>query len=235
MPRFFDAVKELFPRSRAFQLFVENKKYKLVKAFSVLPEDIRTNAEMVFMDLFPDTTRVPEKWEKTFAVYFTANELAKRREIIDSLWKINSGGQTAVFLQDILRAIEPEIKVVENIPVANPRLVRVVKLAVCGNSKMYCKSRNAICGTTLGNKAFTPTVLRNDISEFYSLPLDPSYWSMCFFVCKDVARDANGNIIHIEPLTISLVWRNYVEYLILKIKPVHGTAIVFVNWEEPNV
>ena len=230
--RFFEAMKLLFPRSRAFELFVESTKRKMVKAFSVLPEDIRHNAELAYMDLFPETTRVPENWEKTFAIYFTAKELEKRREIIGSLWKINSGGQTALFLQDILQSIEPEIKVIENVPVANPRLIRVVKLAICGNKGMFCKSKTAQCGVTLGNKAFVPTVLRNDVSEFYSVPVDPAYWSMCFFVCKDVARDSNGKIIHIEPLTISLVWRNYIEYLILKIKPVHDTAIVFVDWKE---
>ena len=230
--KFFDAIKLLFPRARAFELFITSVKRKFVKAFSVLPEDIRHNAELIYMDLFPDTTRVPEKWEKTFAVYFTAQELSKRREIIDSLWKINIGGQAALFLQDILQAIEPEIRVIENIPVANPRLIRVVKIAVCKNRRMYCGSRDAYCGATLGNIAFIPTTIRNDVSEFYSLPYDPAYWSVCFFVCRDVARDANGKIVHIEPLSMSAVWRNYIEYLILKIKPVHTTAIVFIRWEE---
>lgn len=224
-------MKLLFPRSRAFELFITSVKRKIVKAFSVLPEDIRHNAELAYMDLFPDTTRFPEMWEKTFAVYFTAQELEKRRAIIDSLWKINIGGQSAIYLQDILQAIEPEIRIIENTPVANPRLVRVVKMAICGNNRMYCGSRSAVCGATLGNIQFIPSVLRNDISEFYSLPYDMAYWAMCFFICKDVARDTNGKIIHIEPLRISAVWRNYIEYLILKIKPVQSTAIVFIQWE----
>ncbi len=230
--KFFEAVKLLFPRARAFELFVNNTKRKIMKAFSALPEDIRHSAELVYMDLFPDTTRFPEKWEKTFAVYFTAQEMEKRRAIIDSLWKINSGGQAALFLQDILQAIEPEIKVIENVPVANPRLVRIVKMAVCGNEGMYCGSRTAACGAHLGTTEFVPSVLRNDVSEFYSLPYERSWWSMCFFVCKDVLRDADGKIIHIEHLSMPAVWRNYVEYLILKIKPVQGAAIVFIKWED---
>ena len=230
--KFFDAIKLLFPRARAFELFVNNTKRKIMKAFSVLPEDIRHNAELVYMDLFPDTTRFPEKWEKTFAIYFKAQELLKRRAIIDALWKINKGGQAAVFLQDILQAIEPGIKVIENVPVANPRLIRIVKIAVCGYERMYCGSPTAACGAKLGSTEFTPSVLRNDVSEFYSLPYDPAYWSMCFFVCKNVVRDANGQIVHIEHLSVSTVWRNYIEYLILKIKPVQGAAIVFIKWED---
>ena len=230
--RFFDAIKLLFPRARAFELFITSVKRKIVKAFSVLPEDVRHNAELVFMDLFPETTRFPEKWEKVFAIYFTAQELEKRRAIIDSLWKINSGGQAGEFLQDILQAIEPKIRVIENVPVANPRLVRVVKMAICKNKKMYCGSKTAKCGATLGGIPFIPSVLRNDISEFYSLPYNPAYWSMCFFVCGNVQRDSNKKIVYIEPLSMSAVWRNYIEYLILKIKPVHDTAIVFIKWEE---
>ena len=230
--RYFDSIKLLFPRSRAFELFITSVKRKIVKAFSVLPEDIRNNAELVYMDLFPESTRVPEKWERTFAIHFSAQELVKRRAIIDSLWKINNGGQAALFLQDILQAIEPEIRVIENVPVANPRLIRVVKRAVCGNRRMYCGSPSARCGVTLGNIEFIPSILRNDVSEFYSLPYDPDYWSMCFFICKDVVRDRNERIVHIEPLSMSVVWRNYIEYLVLKIKPVHGTAIVFIKWEE---
>jgi uncharacterized protein YmfQ (DUF2313 family) len=164
--RFFETIKLLFPRARAFELFIDTIKRKIVRAFSVLPEDIRHNAELVFMDLFPDTTRFPEKWERTFAVYFKAQELSKRRDIIDSLWKINNGGQSAIFLQDILQAIDTQIKVIENVPVANPRLVRIVKLAVCGNKGMYCGSPTARCGVKLGNVEFIPSVLRNDISEF---------------------------------------------------------------------
>jgi hypothetical protein len=230
--RFFEAIKLLFPRARAFELFVNNTKRKIMKAFSVLPEDIRRNAELVYLDLFPDTTRFPEKWENSFAVYFKAQELSKRRAIIDSLWKINNGGQAALFLQDILRYIEPEIKVIENVPVANPRLIRIVKMAICGNRGMYCGSPTAACGAKLGSTEFVPSVLRNDVSEFYSLPYDRVYWSMCFFVCKDVMRDANGKIIHIEHLVMPAVWRNYLEYLILKIKPVQAAAIVFIKWED---
>jgi hypothetical protein len=184
------------------------------------------------MDLFPDTTRFPEKWEQSFAIFFKDQELLKRRAIIDSLWKINMGGQAALFLQDILQAIEPEIKVIQNIPVANPRLIRIVKMAVCGNRFMYCGSPSAACGAKLGSTEFIPSVLRNDVSEFYSIPYDPAYWSMCFFVCRDVLWDSNGKIVHIEYLSMSAVWRNYVEYLILKIKPVQDAAIVFIKWED---
>jgi hypothetical protein len=227
--RFFDSVAALFPQARAFFLFVDNFKRKFVKSISVLFEDIRHEAELVYFDLFPDTTRYPEKCEITFAVYFTAKEIEKRRSIIDSLWKINKGGQSWPFLEEVLEGIG-KIKVVENVPVINPRLVKAVDVAVCDNEIMFCDNELAVCDYHLGDDGFIPSVLRNDVSEFYSIPVDQAYWEMCFFVCKNVLRDNHFNISYVEPLKLNAVWRNYVEYLILKIKPVHSTAIVFIDW-----
>jgi hypothetical protein len=232
--KFFEAIKLLFPRARAFELFVDSVKRKFVKAFSVLPEDIRHNTELVYLDLFPDTTRFPEKWEKTFAVYFKASELPKRRNVLDSLWKINNGGQAAEYLQDVLQGIENAIHVIENVPVSDPRSIRAVRLAVCGNRIMVCGNRKAVCDYRLDNTPFIPSVLRNDVSEFYTLPYDPNYWEMCFFVCKEVVRDGHNNIIFVRHLTMNITWKNYIEYLILKIKPVHSAAIVFIEWVEED-
>jgi hypothetical protein len=232
--KYFEAVVALFPLARAFFLFVDNIKRKFIKSISVLFEDIRHEAELVYFDLFPDTTRCPEKWETTFAVYFTAKEIEKRRNIIDALWKINKGGQSWPFLEEVLQGIDENIRVVENVPVSDPRSIRVVRLAVCGNRIMVCGNRKAVCDYRLDNTPFMPSVLRNDISEFYTLPYEPYYWEMCFFVCKEVVRDGRNNIIFVRHLRINIVWKNYIEYLILKIKPVHSTAIVFIDWIEEN-
>jgi hypothetical protein len=231
---FFETIKTLFPRSRAFQLFIDNFKRRMIEALAKLPESIRILAELVYLDLFPDTTRFPEKWEKTFAVYFTASELPKRRNILDSLWKINNGGQAAEYLQGVLQGIEIAIRVVENVPVSDPRSIRAVRLAVCGNRIMVCGNRKAVCDYRLDNTPFIPSVLRNDVSEFYTLPYDRNYWEMCFFVCKEVVRDGRNNIIFVRQLTMNIIWKNYIEYLILKIKPVHSAAIVFINWVEED-
>lgn len=232
--KFFEAMKSLFPISRAFRLIIDNNKRKLIQGLSKLPETVRREVEMVYFDIFPDTTRFPEKWEKVFAVYFTANELPKRRNILDSLWKINSGGQSAEYLQAVLQGIENNIFVVENVPASDPRSIRVVRLAVCGNRIMVCGNRKAVCDYRLDNTPFIPSVLRNDVSEFYTLPYDSDYWGMCFFVCKEVVRDGRNNIIFVRHLTMNITWKNYIEYLILKIKPVHSTAIVFIDWIEED-
>ena len=232
MASFFEAVKALFPRSRAFQLFVENKKYKLIKALCDMPENVRKEGELVYFDLFPDTTRHIEKWEKVFAVFFTQAEYEKRRAIIDSLWKLISGGQSAQFLQDLLQCIDKNIRVIENVPTSNPRHSSIVDLCVNGHRSMRCGNRKAICNYRRGNVGFTPTIIQNDATADYNIPFDVDYWEFCFYICKAAVRNARGQILYIEPLEIDAVWRNYIEYLILKVKPVQSTAIVFIDWQE---
>jgi hypothetical protein len=232
MSKFFEAAKALFPQSRAFQLFVNNKKYKLVKALCKLPENVRTDAELVYFDLFPETTRYPEKWEEVFALFFTKAEYQKRRAIIDSMWKMLNGGQAAEFLQSLLQCIDDRIQVIENVPLSNPRHSSIVDLCVNGHRSMRCGNRKAVCNYRRGNIGFIPTIIQNDATSDYNIPFDTDYWEFCFFICKSVIRNSRGQILYVEPIQIDSIWRNYVEYLILKVKPVQSTAIVFIDWQE---
>ena len=230
--KFFEAVKALFPQSRAFEFFVANKKYKFIKALCTLPENVCKEGELVYFDLFPDTTRYPEKWENVFALFFTKREFEKRREIIDSMWKLINGGQSAEFLQDILQCINRNIHVIENVPISNPRHSTIVELCVNGNKIMACGNRKAVCNYRSGNINFIPTIIQNDATSDYIIPFDSNYWEFCFFICKRAIRNVYGQILYIEPIVLDDVWRNYVEYIILKIKPVQSTAIVFIDWQK---
>jgi hypothetical protein len=232
MSKFFEAAKAPFPQSRAFQLFVKNKKYKLVQALCKLPENVRTEAELVYFDLFPETTRYPEKWEEVFALFFTRAEYQKRRAIIDSMWKMLNGGQAAEFLQSLLQRIDERIKVIENVPLSNPRHSGIVDLCVSGHRSMRCGNRKAVCNYRRGNIGFVPTIIQNDATSDYNIPFDTDYWEFCFFICKSVVRNSHGQILYVEPMQIDTIWRNYVEYLILKVKPAQSTAIVFIDWQE---
>jgi hypothetical protein len=107
-----------------------------------------------------------------------------------------------------------------------------VGIAVCGNRVMRCGNKRARCNYHLSNGTFIPSMLRNDIIEFYTLPDDEHYWVFCFFVCNSIYRGSNNQIVFVEKLKLNIVWKNYIEYLILKTKPVHSTAIVFIDWQE---
>ena len=230
--KFFDAIKQLFPRSRAFELFADNSKRKFFKGLAALPEDIRKEAEHAYLDLFPDTTRFPDKWERVFALIFTEAEKIKRRDILDSMWKTFAGDQSTSFLELMLQRIDARIRVIENIPLSNPRHSAVVFLSVCGHYTMRCGHKRAICGHRIGDQDFVPTVIKNDAIEEYNIPVDNAYWENCFYICASVIRNQQQNILHVQPLELNAIWKNYVEYIILKVKPVHTTAIVFIDWQE---
>jgi hypothetical protein len=225
MDRFFEILKTLFPRSRAFSLFIENGARGFIEALSVPFEKVREEAEKAYLDLFPESTRVPELWEKDFALFFTSAEYSKRRPVIGSLWGAMAGGQSARFLQDMLGFIDARIRVIENAPISNPRHSSIVDLCVNGNSRMRCGNSKAVCNYRRGEIGFLPTVIQNDATAPYAIPFNPDYWATCFYVCA-----GDGRILYARPFTLEAVWRNYVEYLILRTKPVHATAIVFIKW-----
>lgn len=228
--KYFEAIKKLFSNSRAFQLFIDNNKRKLIKGLSFLPENIRKEAELVYFDVFPDTTRFPEKWEDIFGILFTEAELEKRRDILDSLWKINSGGQSAIFMEEALQKIDNSIHVFENVPLRNPRDVNIAYPSCCDNQIMVCDHMHAMSDFRIGFDDFVPTLLKNDISEVYDFSADPAFWETCFFICESAIRNNRNQILFIQRLQISEIWKNYIEFLILKIKPVHTTAVLFVEW-----
>ncbi|MDR2510101.1 MAG: hypothetical protein LBC77_05610, partial [Spirochaetaceae bacterium] len=114
----------------------------------------------------------------------------------------------------------------------DPRNRQAVELAICDYSTMVCDNDEACCDYRQGNDFFIPSILQNDKSNVYAIPDNPRFWETCFFVCKGVERNDEHQILYIEPLELSVVWKNMVEYLILKIKPVHTTAVVFVKWQE---
>ena len=68
---FFDAVKSLLPTSMTWNLTQQRNLRRLFEAIAVLPEDLRTEIEKVYMDFFPDSTRCIDRWEEVFTVIFT--------------------------------------------------------------------------------------------------------------------------------------------------------------------
>jgi hypothetical protein len=93
-------------------------------------------------------------------------------------------------------------------------------------------NRRAINNFRRGDIGFIPTIIQNDATADYTIPFDTDYWEFCFFVCRSVVRNNRGQILYVEPIIIDAIWRNYVEYIILKIKPVQSTAIVFIDWQD---
>ena len=230
---FFKVFKLLFPCVKSFELVFETKLKKFIRGLSVLPEDAKTETEKVFLDLFPETTRAFDEWEKQFAVLFASEQYGENRVgILKALWKANSGGQSLEYIQGVLQSVIPEIKVFENNPVKNPRDANAVLSCMCGQRWSVCGNKKLSCGYKVGDENFVPTVIRNDSEQTYDIPVDRRYWENYFFVAKDVVLNKRQEIIYCQKMFVDAKWKSYIEYLILKMKPVHTGVIVFIEWEE---
>lgn len=229
---FFDAAKALLPTSAMWNLTQERNLRKLFEAIAVLPEDLRREMELVYMDYFPDSTRCLERWEEVFSVIFTQSDIGERRDFLKLLWGMNHGGQSLYFIRSVLQGVFSEIVVEENIPVANPREANIAYFAVCDNEIMVCDNEKAVCDYREGDETFVPTILRNGTESPYTLPNDARYWEFCFYVCKKVVRNSRNEILYVEKLQIPAIYKDYIEYFILRIKPVHTVAVMAVEWVE---
>ena len=228
---FFKAFKALLPRSKAFNIIQNSQLRKLFEGLAVLPEDVRTEMEKVYMDLFPDSTRALTEWENQFQVLFANEQYGDTRKgFLKALWKANEGGQTAEYLQGLLQKVNPGIKIYENCPVKNPRDANAVFICMCNYQTMYCGSPTGMCGYKAGDSGFMPSVIINDSETAYDIPNETDYWENCFFVCASVVKNSRNEIIYCRKLSVNKIWKPYIEYLILKVKPVQTAAVIFIDW-----
>lgn len=230
---FFKSMKLLLPSGKAFDVTQETKVRKFFKGLSFLPEDVKTENELVFLDLFPDTTRAMDEWEKQFSVLFSDLQYGDtRRGILKALWQVNVGGQDLPYLQSVLQNISSDIKVFENIPVKNPRDANAVFCCMCGQRTSVCGNKKMCCGYKDGDSEFSPTVIRNDTDQLYDIPVDELFWQNYFFVAKEAVKNSKQEIIYCQKLILDTKWKSFIEYLILKIKPVQMGALIFIQYEE---
>jgi len=97
---FLKILKHLLPLSRVWKLVVD----KLLKKFFIgateFLNDIKEHIELIYLDIFPLTTREIEKFEQQFNIVSRGTE-AERRENIIGRWR-SLGGQGKDYLQDII-------------------------------------------------------------------------------------------------------------------------------------
>jgi len=233
--RYAAVIRLLLPLSRAFRRFFGSALEKFFAALAAVPRDIREEAERVYLDLFPDTTRETARWQNQFGITVLDSFSSIAARSLKSAWMSKSGSQALSRLQDVLRGLDPNIYINGNIPVRNPRDSNVVRYALCGYKKTVCGNRLAACDYREGDGSFQPTVIINGEDEsLMSLPNIPAYWGLCFFVGGTVHRDEQGRITYIDKLAVSRQFKSFIEYFVLKSKPAHTKAIIYIEYvDEP--
>lgn len=229
---FFETIRALLPRTAAFDLTHQKNIRRFFEGVTELGDDARKEFEGVLLDYYPDTTRALEKWEEIFRVQFSKIlfNVQERRSIVSALWWLRYGNTTGEFMEKILNLFIPGARVTENVPAVNAMGLVFSYRSVCGNRHTCCGNKLAFCNFHVGEQGWIPTILRNDSQSAWDIPSDRKFYETYFFISREVFRDGDGKIIALQRLKVHEKWQRFVEYVVLALKPVHTTAIMFLQY-----
>lgn len=100
---FLRIFEHLLPYSKAFQLTINKKLKEFIQGLSFLPSEIVNYFDLIFLDIFPSTTRQLDEWEYQFGFVNNGLDEVQRRNRLDAYWK-DKGGQSPRYIQDILQS-----------------------------------------------------------------------------------------------------------------------------------
>jgi uncharacterized protein YmfQ (DUF2313 family) len=180
---FVEIYKHLLPRAKAWKLNPVNK--RLRQFFEGLSfEALKIYADLIWLDIFPSTTRDIEGWEDNFGLGdYDLNE-QQRRDRLDARWK-EEGGQDPRYIEDTLRAAgfdvyvhewwkpgtEPTVGVDGCAEPRNPTELLQSDLIIdieCGMDLAECGEESAECGGVLSPVGY---LLVNNPSLFSTAPI----------------------------------------------------------------
>lgn len=167
---FLRLFQHLLPNARAWRLTASKTLRSFFEGLSGIGADIVEYTDLVWLDIFPDTTRELGAWENQFALVAGQLNEADRRSRLDATWKA-LGGQDARYIQATLRDAGFNVWVHEwwvpgtegtpGVPVqATPRnpltVLREEFTGIsgqftlgCGEALALCGEANAVCGESI--------------------------------------------------------------------------------------
>lgn len=100
---FFRIFQHLLPNAKAWRLTIDKKLRQFFQGLSGIGSDINNFFDLVWLDIFPDTTRELTKWEGEFGLLDTLTDEQERRDRLAAAWKA-LGGQSPRYIQDTLQS-----------------------------------------------------------------------------------------------------------------------------------
>ena len=124
---FLRIFQHLLPNAKAWRLTIDKQLRQFFQGLTGLGSDVRDFVDLVWLDIFPETTRELTAWEGQFGLPDTLTIEQERRDRLDATWKA-VGGQDPRYIEDTLRAAGFDVYVHEwwadLVPTArNPLLV----------------------------------------------------------------------------------------------------------------
>lgn len=94
--------KHLLPHGKPWRLTVDRTLRKFFDGLSGIGSSIKDYTDLVWLDIFPDTTREIGAWEAQFGLPATGLTEQERRDRLAATWKA-LGGQDPAYIQQTLR------------------------------------------------------------------------------------------------------------------------------------
>jgi len=240
MANFLNIFKHLLPRAKAWSITIDKQLRQFFDGLTEpLGDDAKEFIDEVYDDLFPQTTRELEMWERQFGL--TAGTLTEqeRRDRLDATWAA-TGGQSIKYLQDTIQAAgftdvyihewfdptglpavnvklcvtprDPNTLVGLELLVNNITIVTPVYLTSAGEADMNAGEAVAVAGN-YNDLAFREME--------YDIPIDPDKW--CYFLYF-------GGQTYGTLATVDADRQSELETLILKLKPAQQWAGMLINY-----
>lgn len=121
---FLRIIKHLLPRAKAWTITTNKTLRELIVGLTGFPVFVKEFIDLVWFDIFPQTTRELPAWEQQFGLLAGSLTDQQRRDRLDLAWKRN-GGQDPTFLQETLQAAGFDVYVHEWwVPASDPPVAR---------------------------------------------------------------------------------------------------------------
>lgn len=222
--------QRLLPTGEAFRIVVDKLLRRLFVAIGESFRDAKEFADSAYLDLFPQRTRLLAEWEEFFGIYPSSDATEnQRRQGLAGEWAA-TGGQSPGYIQGVLHAAGFTDLFVydwwdDDGNARDPRdytdqpLIGTVQ---CGASIAIAGHRKAQCNGFLVN--FPSYLVNSNLSRVAppAIPSDTDAHPYFFYIAGEMFPGPRP--------VIPVARKNELDRLILKLKPTHLWAVVYVTF-----
>jgi len=239
---FLRIFKHLLPRARAWRITTVKRLREFFQGLSVpLGDDVKQFADDVHNDLFPQTTRELDEWEKQFGLPDSLTDEQERRDRLAGAW-VAQGGQSPRYIQDTLQNAGFDVFVHEwwELPIVAPPGPQIARnpLYLLGAGVPYQTMQDG-APTAQDGGAFAQDggqiardgyALVNKPAPTPPIPLDPTKFPYFLYIAGENFVDNPSGIPTVDFATVPATRENEFETLLLKICPAQQWIGVLVDF-----
>lgn len=242
---FFRQLQHLLPRGAAWSTTIDKTLRRFFLGLSEQPQATKDFVDQVYLDLFPETTRELNEWERQFGLTLSDPTLPDSdpaiiaaRLALAAEWRA-TGGQSPSYIQGVLRTAGYDVYVHDWWSSGPPYVARdprdyteqpqVGSFQCTGQEFRYASqpqcsnlSSQPQCNDWLANEVYY--LVNKDLTRRAPppVPSDPNTFPYWFYIGGETFGDH---------ATVDITRRAEFERLVLKLRPLHLWVGVLVDFE----